>query len=252
VLLGTEPFRSLATTAAAAAGMPHLSMVLVAHPLGGVDPKVIRDQAEGAVDAVLAALTRDPVLPTVATAKVADVVAVPDDLDEFQETAMAHGWSDGLPVLPPTSARVARLVAGTGLACDAVVVAALAPAMRPASIEAIAINAALAGAAPEHMPVVLAALRALADPAFNLNAIQTTTHPCTPLLIVNGPIAARLGISGGANALGNGYRANAVIGRAVRLVLQNVGGATPGATDRATHSSIVPTFGATRSVTVRV
>jgi hypothetical protein len=115
-----------------------------------------------------------------------------------------------------------------------VVVSSLAPAMRPATVEAIAINAAMAGAAPEHMPVVLAALRAVAAPPFNLNAIQTTTHPCTPLLIVNGPIARRLGIAGGANALGNGYRANAVIGRAVRLVLQNVGGATPGETDRAT------------------
>ena len=84
------------------------------------------------------------------------------------------------------------------------------------------------------MPVIVAAVRALAEPRFNLNAIQTTTHPCTPLVIVNGPIAARLGISGGPNALGNGHRANAVIGRAVRLVCQNVGGARPGLEDRAT------------------
>src|SRR2546428_9616789 len=76
-------------------------------------------------------------------------------------------------------------------------------------------------------------MRALADPRFNLNAIQTTTHPCTPLLIVNGPIAPRLGINAGANALGQGHRANAVIGRAVRLTLQNVGGARPGPEDRA-------------------
>jgi len=218
--------------------MPHLSMVLVAHPLGGVDPKLIRDRAEGAVDAVLAALTTDPALPpsmdVIAVATGAGAVSVPDDLDELQELAMARGWSDGLPVLPPTAKRVERLIAGTGLARDTIVVASLAPAMRPASVEAIAINAAMAGAAPEHMPVVLAALRAVADPAFNLNAIQTTTHPCTPLLIVNGPIARQLGISGGANALGNGHRANAVIGRAVRLVLQNVGGATAGETDRAT------------------
>ena len=82
--------------------------------------------------------------------------------------------------------------------------------------------------------MVVAAIRALAEPRFNLNAVQTTTHPCTPLVIVNGPIAARLGISGGANALGNGHRANAVIGRAVRLTLQNVGGARPGLEDRAT------------------
>ena len=217
--------------------MPHLSMVLVAHPLGGVDPKLIRDRAETAVDAVLAALTTDPALPTAVDLTVHDgqmTLSAPDDLDELQELAMARGWSDGLPVLPPTARRVERLIAGTGLARDTIVVASLAPAMRPASVEAIAINAAMAGAAPEHMPVVLAALRAVADPAFNLNAIQTTTHPCTPLLIVNGPIARQLGISGGANALGNGHRANAVIGRAVRLVLQNVGGATAGETDRAT------------------
>src|SRR5205085_12519777 len=196
-----------------------------------------------------AALTHDPVADhsrrgdhlTATSGQVGDhltatggQVHVPDDLDELQEVAMARGWSDGLPVLPPTASRVARMVTGTGLARDAVVVASLAPAMRPATVELIAINAAMAGAAPEHMPVILAALRAAADPAFNLNAIQTTTHPCTPLLIVNGPIAQRLGISGGANALGNGYRANAVIGRAVRLVLQNVGGARAGETDRAT------------------
>jgi hypothetical protein len=84
------------------------------------------------------------------------------------------------------------------------------------------------------MPVIVAAVRAVAEPRFNLNAIQTTTHPCTPLVIVNGPIGRRLGIAGGANALGNGHRANAVIGRSLRLVLQNVGGARPGREDRAT------------------
>jgi hypothetical protein len=232
--MGTEPFRSLAATAAAAASMPHVSMVLVGHPLGGVDPKLIRDRAEGAVDAVIAALTRDPALPARATPRVPATVEAPDDLDELQLFAMARGWSDGLPVLPPTAARVARLVAATGHAADAVVVPSLAPAMVPATVEAIAINAAMTGAAPEHMAVILAALRAVADPAFNLNAIQTTTHPCTPLLVVNGPIVRALGISGGANALGNGHRANAVIGRAVRLTLQNVGGARAGETDRAT------------------
>jgi hypothetical protein len=209
-------------------------MALVAHPLGGVDPKLIRDRAEGIIDAVVRALTNDPAPPTARVAAAADVVPAPEDLDAFQEWAATRAWSDGLPVLPPTAARVARLVAGSALARDAVVVGSLAPAMRSVTIETIAINAAMAGAAPEHMPVLLAALRALADPSFNLNAIQTTTHPCTPLLVVNGPIAGRLGISGGANALGNGYRANAVIGRAVRLVLQNVGGAVPGETDRAT------------------
>jgi hypothetical protein len=113
-------------------------------------------------------------------------------------------------------------------------VAILAPRRGGATLEAIAANAALAGAGPEHLPLVIAAVRAVADPRFNLDAIQATTHPCTPLVIVNGPAARRLGVSGGPNALGQGHRANAVVGRALRLTLQNVGGARPGQGDRAT------------------
>src|SRR5262245_63563179 len=121
---------------------------------------------------------------------------------------MEEHWSDGLPVLPPTPGRVARML-GRHTARREEIVATLAPRSGRATYEAIAINAVLAGAAPEHLPVIVAAVRALAEPRFNLNAIQTTTHPCTPLIIVNGPIASRLGISGGPNALGNGHRANA-------------------------------------------
>jgi len=190
----------------------------------------VRKRAEGIVDAVVKALTRDPA-PVTAT-PAAETVSGPDDLDAFQEFVMTQGWGDGLPVLPATRPRVARIL-GRRRADE--VVATLAPRQGIATLETIAANAALAGAGPEHLPVIVAALRALAEPRFNLFAIQTTTHPCTPLVIVNGPIARRLGISGGPNALGNGSRGNAVIGRAVRLVLQNVGGAQPGSTDRATQ-----------------
>jgi hypothetical protein len=103
-----------------------------------------------------------------------------------------------------------------------------------ATLEAIAVNAALAGAGPEQLPLIVAAVRAVADPRFNLDAIQATTHPCTPLVIVNGPLARRLGVHSGANALGQGHRANAVVGRGLRLTLQNVGGARAGQGDRAT------------------
>jgi hypothetical protein len=232
VVLGTDAFISLARAASSKYGLPHLAVATVPHPIGGVDPKLIEMKAEAVVDQVLAALTRDPAPPaTLAATAGAIGVEAPDDLDAFQAWAMEERWSDGLPVLPPTPERVARVLGGRD---GTQVVAMLAPLDGQATLEAIAINAALAGALPEHLPVIAAAVRALADPAFNLNAVQTTTHPCTPLLIVNGPIAARLGISGGANALGNGHRANAVIGRAVRLILQNVGGARPGLEDRAT------------------
>jgi len=232
VVLGTDAFLSLAQAQARTRGYPHLPVVLVAHPIGGLEPAAVRAKAEKVADLVRAGLTLDPAPPPATVASdAAAVVQAPDDLDAFQEWACAEGWSDGLPVLPPTRARVARVLGGRDAGR---VVATLAPLDGRATLEAIAINAALAGAGPEHLPVVIAALRALAEPSFNLNAIQTTTHPCTPLVIVNGPIARRLGVNAGPNALGQGHRANAVIGRAVRLVLQNVGGARPGREDRAT------------------
>jgi hypothetical protein len=234
VVLGTDAFVSLARAQAARHGLPHLAVALVPHPIGGVDPAIVRDKAAAVADEVLAALTRDPALPSrTAPPAGARLLDAPDDLDAFQDWAMAERWSDGMPVLPPTAARVERLLGGRqGRRHD--LIATLAPLDGAATLEAIAVNAALAGAGPEHLPVIVAAVRAIADPRFNLNAIQTTTHPCTPLVIVNGPVAARAGVSGGPNALGNGHRGNAVIGRAVRLVCQNVGGARPGLEDRAT------------------
>src|SRR5205823_4530169 len=188
--------------------MPNLQLTTVPLPIGGIDPKVVRAKAETIVDRLIAALTRDPATPTTAAPEAAVVVDAPADLDAFQDFAVAEGWSDGLPVLPPTEERVARLLGRLAQRREEVV-ATLAPRRGIATLEAIAVNAALAGALPEHLPVIVAAVRAVAEPRFNLYAIQTTTHPCTPLLIVNGPLAGRLGISGGANALGQGHRATA-------------------------------------------
>jgi len=231
VVLGTDAFLSLAHATAAKHGLPHLPVATIPHPLGGVAPAIIADRAPSVLAAVLRALTSDPPLPRTLDVAGIEETEAPDDLDAFQEFAMAEGWSDGLPVLPPTPERVGRLLGGR--AGDELV-ATVAPLDGRATREAIAVNAALAGAVPEYMAVIVAAVRAVGRPEFNLNAIQCTTHPCTPLIVVNGPGAARLGIAGGANALGNGQRANAVIGRALRLVLQNVGGARPGREDRAT------------------
>jgi hypothetical protein len=231
VVLGTDAFVALARATSATHGLPHLPVALVAHPIGGVDPATVRAKANAIVDEVITALTAIPSPPASDAASRPAEISAPDDLDAFQEFAVAREWSDGMAVLPPTAGRVARLLAGRA---PEDVVATLAPLDGVATMALIATNAALAGAGPEHMPVIVAAVRALAHPQFNLNAVQTTTHPCTPLIIVNGPVARQLGVAGGANALGNGHRANAVIGRSVRLVLQNVGGARPGREDRAT------------------
>jgi len=226
-------FAILARECAAALGMPQLAVATVPHPLGGLDPRLMNAKAEGVFERVSALLTTTPAAPAAGVGGPSSITKGPDDLDEFQDFVMAEEWGDGLPALPPTRARVDRIL-GAWAGRRHEVVATLAPRMAEATIEAIATNAALTGAGPEHLPVIVAALRAMTKPEFNLQGIQTTTHPCGPLVIVNGPIAKQLGVASGANALGGGSRANAVIGRSVRLTLMNVGGARPGTVDRAT------------------
>ncbi len=147
-----------------------------------------------------------------------------------------QGWTDGLPIVPPTEDGLREFLRFTDRA-PREVVAVLPPRQGEATVERIAINAVMAGCRPEYLPVVITAVEALADPAFNLDSIQATTHPVAPLLIVNGPIVREIGINAGYNAFGQGFRANLTIGRAVRLLLMNVGGGLPGTGDRATQGS---------------
>lgn len=158
---------------------------------------------------------------------------VSDDPEALMRLAEAEGFGDGLPLVPPTPERVAAMLDGAGRD-PGEVLGRLAPSWKQATVEKVAINAVMAGCRPEYFPVVLAAVEAVADPAFNLQSIQATTHICTPLVIVNGPIRKALGINCGHNCFGQGTRANATIGRALRLTLLNVGGAAPGEGDKAT------------------
>ena len=226
-MLGTDEFSPLARAQVTAKGLPGLPVVTVSHPIGGIPAATVAAKAAGIVERVLRGLTTNPEPDASPAPGDRQVVDAPSDLDEFQGWLMDREWGDGLPAIPPTRERVARMLAVTRRRPDEVA-SILVPRLGRATLEVIAANAVLAGALPEHLSVILAAVEAVADPAFNLQAIQTTTHPCSPLLIVNGPIARRLGIHAGGNVLGQGARANAVIGRALRLVLQNVGGARPG------------------------
>jgi hypothetical protein len=141
--------------------------------------------------------------------------------------------TDGLPVIVPTKARVDRLVLASGQDAD-MVLGTMGPAGGTATIEKVAVAAVMAGCLPDHMPVVIAAVQAVIDPVFDLTEMQSTTHCTAPLIIVNGPARAACGgISGGFGALGPGHRANASIGRALRLAMINIGGARPGESDMA-------------------
>ena len=157
-----------------------------------------------------------------------------DDAEAAFDYCMEKGWSDGLPVILPTAERVERMLQFCDRPWDQPV-AMLAPRYGAATPLRVAANAVMAGCKPEYFPVVMLALEAMAEEPFNLYGIQATTHPCAPLIIVNGPIANELGMNPGHSALGAGNRANATIGRAIRLSLVNIGGAIPGIGDMSTY-----------------
>ena len=161
-------------------------------------------------------------------------VTVDGDLEAFNRYLLEHHWSDGLPAIPPTRERVERMLKCTTRKPDEVV-GAVAPAFGVATVERIAINAVMAGCYPEYLPVLIAATEAISDPRFNLRGIQATTNPAAVFMIVNGPIAKQLGVNSGGNCLGPGAWANATLGRALRLIQQNIGGAQPGDMDKATQ-----------------
>src|SRR5262245_33741015 len=149
-----------------------------------------------------------------------------NDWEKAQEELAALGLTDGLPVVPPTPARVEAMLQSNGLHADTIV-CNLAPMFQPARWWNIAVNAVMAGCASDCLPVIGAALEAMATEEFNLTGVSTTTGSAAPLVIVNGPVASRIGMNGAANALGPGNRANATTGRAVGLCLRNIGGAIP-------------------------
>jgi hypothetical protein len=157
-----------------------------------------------------------------------------DDLEAINRLYQERRWGDGLPIVPPTVARVERMLAAAGRARNDIV-ARLAPAFGEATVERIAINGVMAGCEPAMMPVLIAATEALAEPAFNLQGMQATTNPVAIWVIINGPAEQRLNFNSGFNCLGEGNWSNATVGRAVRLLMRNVGGALPGDMDRSTQ-----------------
>jgi len=157
-------------------------------------------------------------------------VAIQDDEFEFM---FDQGFSDGLPLVPPTPERVLRMLAGTRRDAQEVI-ALMPPNMGEVSVEKVAINAVMAGCRPEYLPVVLTAVEAVCTDAFNIHGVMATTMGASPVVVVNGPIRERIGMNMKLGALGQGNRANATIGRALRLVVRNLGGARPGGTERST------------------
>ncbi len=157
------------------------------------------------------------------------------DADQWNDYATEQGWSDGLPLVAPTEAAVERFVE----TCrgDNEPFPPMSPRRLVPTLRGIAANAVMAGCKAEYLPVVVAAVRAVLNPDYNLHGTLATTHPCAPTLIVNGPLRQALDLNCGGNCFGQGHRANATIGRALQLTLLNIGGGKPGVMDRSTQGS---------------
>ena len=154
-------------------------------------------------------------------------------LEDDHEAMFELGWTDGLPVVPPTESLVAAMLEATTRDSDDLV-ALVPPNLSKWTVEKVAINSVMAGCRPEYLPVVLAAVEAICTDEFNMHGMLATTMSVGPILVVNGPVASEIGMNTGINVLGHGNRANSSIGRAVQLVIRNMGGGRPGGVDRAT------------------
>ena len=234
-----QKFSSAWRTSISAWGQPLLPSVTIPHVVAGQRHDLIRGMVEEQIDGILQGLLK-PVKEAALIEKAetaSETLKVGGDdvlatLDAVNNLFLEKGWGDGFPVIPPTPAAVERMLRGTDRKPQDVV-SIMEPGFGIASVEKLAINAVMAGCQPEHLPVLIAAVEALAEPQCILREMQVSTVPEAPLLLVNGPIARRLRINSGTAAMGPGAinYANTVIGRSLRLSLMNIGDCYPGEAD---------------------
>ena len=223
----------------AALGAMDLPLLVIQHPLGGEPPEGVSRRAAQAVEQLSSLLGADrrreaaTLSPAPRSESHPTVLAEHDVYEEF----VRREWCDGLPIVAPTRERVDAMLAGARADGGEPPLGLMPPLWRECTLEKLAVNAVMAGCDPATFPVIVAAVQAMLDPAFNLYGVQATTHPVAPLVIVSGPAARAIGLHSGAGLFGPGFRANATIGRAARLILMNVGGAWPGRHDMATQGS---------------
>jgi hypothetical protein len=224
-----------------AQGVSALPLLVVEHPLGGERPEAISRRAAQAFEQLNALVggsrtTAAPraAMPQPGVAADEPYLDVADDPSAVFTAFTDRSWADGLPIIPPTEDRVRAMLGGRD---GGRTLGVMPPLWRQVTLEKLAVNAVMAGCEPRAFAIIVAAVEAMLDRAFNLYGVQATTHPVAPLLVVNGPYGREVGLHGGSGCFGPGFRANATIGRAIRLIMLNVGGAWPGRYDMATQGS---------------
>ena len=237
-------FEKVAAASCKALGLPTLPISVVPTILTNEPDETLVQYAEAIYPAVLEALTKVPVSiaePANNEPEALETLAFQgedllDATEQMNRILVDYNWSDGFPLVPPTPHLVDRMLGGTTRSPDETI-AVMEPGFGVATVEKIAINAAMAGCRPEHLPVLIAAVQAMTDPFYRLRAVACSTGPHAPLLVISGPIAKELNIKLGLSCFGPGgpSYANTVIGRAVRLLMMNIGHARPGESDMDTH-----------------
>ena len=213
--------------------MPGLPIVAVTHPLGGIPEEEVKKKAKLAVEEIIDKALKLRQLADAEKKEKNDSLKVKGTIGDVTLIFYSNGWTDGLPILPPTKEAVQEMFKGTDLLPDHVL-GIMPPKNGKVTVEKIAVNAVMAGCRPTYMPVLIAAVEGLLEKDFDLASIQTSTGPHSPLLIINGPIRQQIRVNYASGALGPGWQANATIGRAIRFILNNIGGAKIGITNMAT------------------
>ena len=245
VYIHTDNFGSDARNSAQDNGMPSCRMVAVPadrYYRYRLSEKEVMPIAESVIDQIVEALTK-PVAPEEANPPAADVdqqnniiTAKAESFsaaaEEINRIFLEKHWSDGLPIVPPTRDLVDQMLKGTSRSADEVI-GKVSPKNGIATVEKIAINSVMAGAKPEYLPVIVAAMEGLVDDNFDLTHLQASTGSFLPAIIVAGPIAKELNFNSGIGMLGHGWRANSTVGRAIRLALLNLGHTWPAENDMA-------------------
>ena len=211
-------------------------MSLVPPPVGGIPAADVCAKAGIAVEAFLgrqpSAVPCEPARD-VSARRSSEVISIHGAGADVTAAFYRNGWTDGLPIVPPTADAVREMMTGTDLP-PSHVLGRMVPKNATITLEKIAINAVMAGCRPTYLPVLIAAVQDMLEPDFDLAGVQCSTGPHSPLLLINGPIRGRINVNCSSGALGHGWQANATIGRAIRLILNNIGGARIGESDMTT------------------
>ena len=233
----SAPFLKPAKAQAQHEGMSSVPFVKILHPMATAPLETVVEQVKKALPQVTHALTiagEQEEKQTSQNDREENLLTINGGVEEVFELFHERGWTDGFPIIPPTEINVRAMLSQSVYSPDTTL-GLLPPAMNPVTVDKLAVNAVMAGCVPEYFPVILAAVEGLLDEDLALYSMQTATNATAPLIIVNGPIVKILCLNAGGNLFGPGSRANATIGRAIRLALINIGGEIPGITDPATH-----------------